>query len=151
MVPLSDRLAHALVGASPDAILLVDSGGAIRFANASVTSILGWSPEELIGEDVGLLVPTSKKPDHAGQVRAFYASPQARPMGKRRELRALHQDGHTVDVDIMLAPLHLDEPMVAVYLRDITALRDAEREVARGIRELAEAHARLERLAAARE
>ena len=150
MVPLSDRLAHALVGASPDAILLVAPDGLICYANASVTSILGWAPDALVGENVSVLVPEAKRPEHADQVRHFASHRATRTMGQRRELKARHVDGNLVDVDIKLAPIALDAPMVAVYLRDITALREAEREVARGIRELAEAHAKLARESAAR-
>lgn len=146
MVPLSDQLAHALIGGSPDAILLVEAGGTIRYANPSLTSLLGWSPEELIGKNVDVLVPDGKRAGHQGQIDGYAKEPTARAMDRRRELHARHRDGQLIDVDIMLSPLAFDEPLVGVYIRDITALRRAESQVARTIDKLSEAHERLAEL-----
>ncbi len=146
MVPLSDQHAHALIGGSPDAILLVDAAGAILYANPSVTSLLGWGPEDLIGQNVDVLVPDAQRPGHHGQVEGYSKAPVARAMDRRRELHAKHRDGQLINVDIMLSPLAFEEPLVGVFMRDITALRQAESKVARAIGQLSEAHERIAEL-----
>ena len=146
MVPLSDQHAHALVGGSPDAVLLVDATGAIQYANPSVTSLLGWAPEDLIGQNVEVLVPDAARPGHQGHMEGYGKDPIARAMDRRRELHAKHRDGQLIDVDIMLSPLAFEEPLVGVYIRDITALRRAESKVAKAIDQLSEAHERLAEL-----
>ncbi len=146
MVPLSDALAHALVGGCPDAVLLVTATGTIRYANPSATSLLGYDPEDLLGQNVEVLLPEGARGVHPGQMAGYAKEPTARAMDRRRELHARHKDGSLIDVDIMLSPLSFEEPMVGVYIRDITALRRAEAQVARTIDKLNEAHERLAEL-----
>ena len=39
----------ALLDGAPDAIVVVDEGGNIQFANRRTADLFGWPPEELVG------------------------------------------------------------------------------------------------------
>jgi PAS domain S-box-containing protein len=41
----------------PDAVILMDSEGRIHFANPAVQSVFGYSPDELVGQNLQLLRP----------------------------------------------------------------------------------------------
>lgn len=130
--------AVGLADAAPDAILVVAEDGSIVLANARVTSLLGYSPAELIGRSVETLVPAPMRDAHRENRARFHAAPVARPMGDR-PLQALRSDGTHVPVAISLSTARYGGRSVTIcFLRDVTE--------ARRIRfELPEANAELKR------
>ncbi|MFN7919305.1 MAG: PAS domain S-box protein [Bryobacteraceae bacterium] len=107
---IRDQLAVArrhktLFEAVPDAILEVDASGCIAVANAATDRIFGYSPEELIGRPIELLVPEDVRGIHSTHRAAFARSPVVRPMGSGLKLQARHRDGSRVPVEISLSPL----------------------------------------------
>ncbi len=112
---------EAICEASPDAILLVDHDGRITYANARVTDLFGYEPDELLGEPIEILVPESVRDEHIAQRDAYIADPEARPMGVNLELSGRRKDGSKLPVDISLSPIETDgqrEFMAAV--RDVS-------------------------------
>lgn len=113
----------------PDAVVLVDAGGAIVYANTMCEIQLGWPPGELCGQPVECLVPP-RVAHHARLRERFLATPTHRPMSSGLELGAQHRDGHEVPVDIALRPFEVDgSHLVLVAMRDISASRKAQQKV----------------------
>ena len=111
----------ALLEGAADATLLVDWQGVIRFANHRTTEVLGWTPEDLIGKPVELLVPLASREKHRDLRAGFVASPHPRMMGRGLDLTAKRSDGTTLPVEIALSPLPAgEERLVVVSIRDIT-------------------------------
>jgi PAS domain S-box-containing protein len=54
----ADEITRQLLRSSPDALVVVDAGGIIRFANETVHSVLGYTPASLAGL-TNLTSPTS--------------------------------------------------------------------------------------------
>ena len=116
---------------APDATLLVDKDGTILYANRLAAQLLGWPLGELLGQSVELLVPPAWRERHAQHRRRYGAAPEHRPMGSGMQLYALRRDGTQFPVDVSLGPIETaDGLMVAVAIRDITALRSLEQKVA---------------------
>ena len=113
---------------APDALLVVGADGRIIHANAQTERLFGYSPEELIGESIELLVPEGFRAAHQGHRNAFAAERRARTMGSGLELFARRKDGSQVPVDIQLSPLETPEGMLVLsVIRDITERKKAER------------------------
>jgi PAS domain S-box-containing protein len=120
------RQLEALVDAMPDAVVVADSSGRILQSNAAIERILGWSPAELAGQTVEVLIPEPLRSGHTRLRSRFAAQPQIRRMGMY-ELVALHKDGRHVPVDIMLGPIPGDgEGRTLVLIRDMTEYREAQ-------------------------
>jgi PAS domain S-box-containing protein len=114
----TERLA-AFFNHSPDAILVVESDGAIRRANARVEDIFGYAPEELEGESIEVVVPDAAEVNHPEKRETYFEDPESRPMGAGLELRAEHRDGTTFPVDISLSPIQADgDTEVIAAVRD---------------------------------
>jgi diguanylate cyclase (GGDEF)-like protein/PAS domain S-box-containing protein len=90
-----------------DAIIVVDDDGTIRRASASCRRILGYDPDDLIGQSVDRLVP-SRFADHGAQRSRFHRAPATRVMAPGGELVALRKDGSELPVDISLSPTTID-------------------------------------------
>lgn len=123
---LSSPHAASLLACLPDAVLFVDSEGVIRFAGGTVEALFGYSPDELVGRPVELLVPDAAVARHRGQRGHYQRQPQQRQMGVGAELQGRHKDGSSVAVDVALSPLRgEDGAMVVAVVRDASAQRAA--------------------------
>src|SRR5688572_22997572 len=53
----SDALFRAVVGAAPDAIVVIDRNGAIRSVNQATERVFGYGAAELLGRKFNVLMP----------------------------------------------------------------------------------------------
>ena len=115
----------ALINFSVDAVVLVDIGGIIRWANPATISVLGYAPDDLIGLRVRDIVEPQ---DHAAWqelVRKLLDHPGAPQAGA---FRCRHRDG-TVRWTEGVARNLLTEPKVGaivVHYRDVTDRKATE-------------------------
>jgi two-component system, cell cycle sensor histidine kinase and response regulator CckA len=125
-IRISDDL-HALLDASPDAVIAVDGAGRIVYANARVADTFGFVAEELRGEPVERLLPERFAGVHAGHREGYLGRPIARPMGIGLDLAGRHRDGHEFPVEISLAPLETSAGrLVFATVVDISARKSLE-------------------------
>lgn len=119
----SNNIARHLVRFAPDALIVVDERGDIRFASDAVRLLLGYEPEEVIGKPIEALVPERLRESHARRVAEFISNPRTREMGvKIPDLAARRRDGTEFPASIRLAPFEGDDGRlyVAAAIRDIT-------------------------------
>jgi PAS domain S-box-containing protein len=111
----------------PDAILVVDRQGIIRYANRQAGRLFGQEPAALVSAPIEALLPEPLRKRHVGHRTKYSGEPSLRPMGTGLEPAGRRTDGTTFPVDVVLNPIkHLDEPMVLAVVRDATARRTAE-------------------------
>jgi PAS domain S-box-containing protein len=123
----SNELFRQLVEAAPDALLVVNADGQIVLSNLQAQSLFGYSPDELSGQAVEVLIPRRFHGSHVGHRSRFAHSAEPRPMGSGLELFGVRKDGREFPVEISLSPLELGEHrLVAASVRDITERRQAE-------------------------
>ncbi len=121
---LDPQLLVSVLRAAPDAIIIVEPAGRILFASAQVTPILGYAPEELLGESVETLLPERFRTRHRAFRERYAGNAQARPMGVNLELYALRKDGSELPVEISLSPVRdADRVLVAAAIRDTSERR----------------------------
>ena len=121
MVDPRDITQH-LLRFSPDALIVIDTGGHIRFANETVTALFGYSPEQLVGKPLDTLIPERLRGRHGGHLAAYMSQPGSREMGARiADLFARRADGSEFAAGIRLAPFRIDDKLfVAAAIRDNT-------------------------------
>ena len=110
---------------SPDALLVVDALGIIRFSNETSSSLFGYTPEQLIGEPINLLIPERFHLRHGEHLTSYLREPSNREMGARtRDLFARRADGSEFFAGIRLAPCQdVGQKFVAVAIRDMSEHR----------------------------
>lgn len=124
---LERRLMEALVRASPDAVVVVDTEGRIRLASPSVKTLFGYEPAELIAQSIEILVPDQLRAGHVSYRQGYMTDLRSRPMGQGLALSGLRKDGSTFAIDVALAPVSLDgEGWVGAFVRDVTERRRGE-------------------------
>lgn len=100
----------------PDAVVLCDFTGAIQEINSALEALFGYSPEELKGQKIELLVP-GRFSGHAQMREAYMKSPVSRPMGSVQRIFGQRKDGTEVPLDISLKRLG-DSERFLCFARD---------------------------------
>jgi diguanylate cyclase (GGDEF)-like protein/PAS domain S-box-containing protein len=118
---------RALLDTVPDAMVIIDDQGRIVLANVQTRVLFGWDEQELIGKPVEVLIPERLAAVHATHRQRYFADPQVRPMGRRIDISARHQDGSEFPAEISLSPLTTEQGMmVSASIRDISERRSVE-------------------------
>ena len=108
---LTDRLAasearlHSLIERSPDAFVIVDETGVIKFANSAAATLIGVGPSRLVGQPFGLPLT----------------------VGETTEVDIVSRDGPALVAEMRVLDTEWDGKRAQVaVLRDITERRRAE-------------------------
>ncbi len=110
---------EALLQSAPDAILLVDSEGFIRFANKQCENLFGYPTAKFSGMHVRRLIPDRYHQDHDAHRKEYMAHPTRRRMGEHYGTPAIKADGSEVAVVIHLNTSRLGEQhMVTCVIRE---------------------------------
>lgn len=124
---VQERLFRSLVEYAPTGVAMVDRFGTIVLVNRETERLFGYTPDELVGQSIDMLVPRRLLGSHAGFRAQFFESPQRREMGAGRDLFGLRKDGTEIPVEIGLNPVETDEGVfVLASIVDITARKQAE-------------------------
>src|SRR6266480_2858630 len=126
---LAEEKFQLVLDAAPNAMIMVDSAGVITFANASATTVFGYSLSELIGRHIETLIPERFRDRHVGDRKGFLSEPSSRAMGAGRDLFGRRKDGSEFPVEVGLNPIHTGQGLfVLASVIDITARKQAELE-----------------------
>jgi PAS domain S-box-containing protein len=102
---------RGLMESAPDAMVIVDDHGTIVLVNARAEELFGYSRPELIGQDVGMLLPR--------EVRKRLVTP--REAGAGLDARARRKDGSEFVAEISVSPLKTDTGvLISTSIRDIS-------------------------------
>src|SRR5881398_3293359 len=124
---LAEEKFQLVLDAAPNAMIMVDSAGVISFANASATTVFGYSLSELIGRHIETLIPERLRDRHVGDRKGFLSEPSSRAMGAGRDLFGRRKDGSEFPVEVGLNPIHTGQGLfVLASVIDITARKEAE-------------------------
>jgi PAS domain S-box-containing protein len=111
----------AFLEAMPEAIIGVDGEGAILVVNSHAESLFGYARDELIGQPVELLVPSSFRGHLPRQGASNPPGPLLRPNRAVIQVGARRKGGSEFPAEISLVASRLDGClMVSAVLRDVS-------------------------------
>lgn len=114
--------AHQILSLTDMAILATDENGVIHEANPNAGSLFGYSPEEMRGMSVHLLVPPHLRQQHADMVQRFVQSNETeRPMSQRSEVTGYRKDGSFFPLEASIGKFRNgDQWILVATMRDIS-------------------------------
>jgi len=117
-----------LLEAIPDALVVADRNGVIRFVNRRLEVMFGYDRDVLLEKSIETLIPESSRTAHQRLREGFVADPKTRLMGSSlEELRGRKSDGKEFPVDISLSATGTgDDMLVIAAVRDMTARSESE-------------------------
>jgi PAS domain S-box-containing protein len=134
----SEENYRLVVETAPDAVISIDEGGAILFANPSTARIFGYDPAELIGKPLTVLMPEFLRKLHEEGFRRYLATGQRHINWQGTELTAVRKNGQEFPVEISFGELSRDGHKVFTgFIRDISERKQAEKMRAAHARQIA--------------
>ena len=93
---------RTLVETSPDMIWEIDPEGRFRYISPTVKTLMGYSPEELMGKSLTILAAEQGKALAVRKLKEHFVSGVSAPPF---EVPARHRDGHDMTIEIRSSPL----------------------------------------------
>lgn len=91
---------EAILNTAVAAIVTIDGAGIIDSINPATTAMFGYSPDELIGRNVKVLMPEPFAAEHDGYLASYLSTGAKKIIGIGREVTARRKDGS-------IFPMHL--------------------------------------------
>jgi two-component system, chemotaxis family, CheB/CheR fusion protein len=123
----SEATVRALLETAAQAIIAVNPEGKILLLNAATEKMFGYSHDEIIGQEVGVLLPERFRQRHTEHVAKWFSQPIPRRMGAGLDLAGLREDGTEFPVEISLSYIGTAQGIVGVaFVSDITERKKNE-------------------------
>jgi PAS domain S-box-containing protein len=141
---------EAVLASTLDPVVTIDGYGTILSASRSIERVFGYSPSELLGKNVRVLMPEPHQSAHDGYLGNYRRTGVTNIMGRTREFDALRKDGTRVPIELSVARADVpgkDQPLFTGIIHDISDRRVAERLVAENAAALERSNRDLEQFA----
>ena len=124
----SERKFRAISDSARDAIVTIDDQGAVTFWNSSAERILGFTAEEMLGQNIhALLAPRQYHDAFSGAFDDFALTGAGPFVGKTLELTAMRKDGRRLPIELSLSAFQMGGHWhAAAIIRDITTRKMSE-------------------------
>jgi PAS domain S-box-containing protein len=117
----SEERFRILAVTANDAIISADGRGYITYFNPAAERIFGYTPVDVIGQPLTVLMPERFRDAHRAGVARYLATGEARVVGRTVELVGRRQDGTEFPVELSLASWKRGgEIAFTAIIRDVT-------------------------------
>jgi PAS domain S-box-containing protein len=127
-----DRLLKQLVSDAPDAILISDQKGIIRFWNSGAEQMFGYTAAEAVGQSLDLIIPENLRSRHWEGYWRVMASGETKYKTGLLSSPGIRKDGSRVSLEFSMVLLHDDEGQMqgcGSVIRDVTERWKKEKEL----------------------
>lgn len=118
---------RAVFDTAVDGIIMINDRGSIEMFNTAAANVFGFSPEEVIGKNVNLLMPEPYRKEHDAYVKNYLSTGVKKIIGIGREVAGKRKDGTVFPVDLAVSEVRLGKRrMFTGIVRDITERKRLE-------------------------
>ncbi len=116
-----------VVETARDGIISANSEGKIVFCNKGAQDIFGYSPEEMMGSPLTLLMPQRFQSLHLRGFKRYLDTGESRLMGRTIEIEGIKKDRSEFPIEISLSNWSLKgQQFFTAIIRDVTDRKRAE-------------------------
>ncbi len=127
----NEQRMRAIVETAVEGIITIDERGIVESMNPAASRMFGFGPEEVIGRNVSLLMPSPDREQHDEYLANYLRTGQARIIGIGRELVGRRKDGTVFPMELSVSEVRLgNRRLFTGLIRDISERRDLEQAVA---------------------
>jgi len=122
-----DELFQALIATAVDGIMVIDDRGAVEVYNRACERLFEYSPEEVLGRNVKMLMPEPYRGQHDAYLERYETTGERRVIGIGREVVGLRKDGTTFPMYLSVGEGCVSGRRIFVgIIHDLTDRRAAE-------------------------
>ena len=134
----SEARHRVVVETASDAVLSIDESGAIILANPATKRIFGYTPEELIGKPLTVLMPGAMRGLHEKGFQRYLETGARQLNWQGTEMTALRANGEEFPAEVSFGEMTSDQRRVFTgFIRDISEKKRFEAELRNSQAELA--------------
>jgi len=112
---------NAILETAVDGIVIIDQDGTIETFNRAAAELFGYSPEEVIGQPVSLLMPEPYRSTHHNFIQHYLTSGLPKIIGIGRELQAIDKNGRLFPMYLAVSEISLEgRKRFTGIIRDLT-------------------------------
>ncbi len=120
----------AILNTAVDAIVTIDDRGVVLHVNRSFQRLFGFTPEEVVGKNISMLMPEPDQSAHEGYLKRYKETGKAAIIGVGRQVLGKRKDGSLIPVDLAVSEVKIGERTIfAGIMRDMTERQQTEAEL----------------------
>ncbi len=126
----SEEKYRLLCNTSTDTIIMMDKTGSIDYVNPAVTALFGYTPEQLIGQNISLLQPERMREAHRRGMQRYLEHGLKKLDWRSTEVVGLHIEGSEFPLEIAFSNFDFDhKEMFIGFMRNISLRKQAEQDL----------------------
>ncbi len=126
---LSSREAHlkSILETVPDAMIVIDTQGAMQSFSAAAERLFGFTGDEVIGRNIKMLMPEPYRESHDGYLERYHRNGERRIIGIGRVVVGERKDGSTFPMELSVGEMRSNNVRYFTgFIRDLTERQSTE-------------------------
>jgi two-component system sensor kinase FixL len=120
-------LLKAIIENAIDGIITIDDRGKVETINPAACKLFGYSPEEVIGNNVSMLMPSPYRSEHDGYLQRYQHTGDPHIIGIGREVTGLRKNGSTFPFRLGVSEVQFSgRKIYNGFIHDLSREKEAE-------------------------
>jgi len=121
---------EAIINIAIDPIITINETGKMELLNPAAYKLFGYEPQELLGKNVSVLMPTPHNVDHDQYIAEYLNTGQAKIIGIGREVNGITKQGELIPLRLAVNETVLNGKRIFVgTLHDLRSRKAAEKQI----------------------
>ncbi|MBT8484924.1 MAG: PAS domain S-box protein [Phycisphaerales bacterium] len=123
---------RAVLASTLDPVITIDARGRVHSASDSVERVFGWTPTELVGQNISILMPAPHQEQHDDYLADYRKTGTTNILGRTREFEGRRRDGSIFPLELSVSRVDVPgqaEPLFTGIIKDISDRKQGEEEL----------------------
>lgn len=121
------QVLKALFTNAIDGIITINAQGLVEAINPAAARLFDYSPDEVIGQNIKILMPSPYQEEHDEYISRYHATAEPKIIGIGREVQGRKRDGSVFPFRLSVSEIQLDDRKIfAGIIHDISDIKAKE-------------------------
>lgn len=126
----NEALLKAIIDNAIDGIITIDARGIIESINPSGCALFGYSPNDVIGNNISMLMPEPDRSQHDQYINRYQKTREPHIIGKGREVNGKRKDGSLFPFRLAVSEVEYEGRIIYNgFIHDLSREKDAEHQL----------------------
>jgi two-component system sensor kinase FixL len=127
----------SVIDTAIDGIITIDTRGIVESLNPAAAYLFGYSPNEVIGNNISMLMPSPDRENHDEYLDRYHRTLEPRIIGIGREVQGRKKDGSVFPMRLAVSEVNLaDRKLFTGIIHDMSDVKEAQSRYLRLAQEL---------------
>lgn len=124
------NILNSVLESAVDGILVIDAAGIIQMVNPAVTTLFDYAPDEMVGQNISMLMPTPYRENHDGYLHNYLSTGVKKIIGIGRIVEGLRKNGTQFPLRLAVSEIVLDgKRYFTGIVQDLTEMHTVQQEI----------------------